>query len=405
MASILLRISLLFSLLFPAATSFSIIDAPPHAASQNLAFDNQLGSGTANVSCFGDGFCCCKGCPPGTCPSIYISRETGTLKNKSGLDTIETPCSTDSYCCCSTGCPPGTCTLDPLTAISDSTGQAVLSEASLPNADSRCDEPDSVSLPDPADLRDCCVSGKCPPRVCGSRFKAILPELNELRVCCLNGSCAPKVCEGLFSAFTPELNELRACCDLGICPPGVCPRQLVASAPCPNDLINCCRRHTCPPGVCGGHRFAPNLEPTYIPIITLTLSAEPVTLWARVSTELTYSFVSLVVVRKLDRESDLQPIPNGGTHIADINVHHIPITQALNLTILAGKQYNYLPEQTFEVIDNTDEPDVPDIILGTDFLTKAGALTVQDEFRGDAFPGIPVLVEPPTNATEEEQRQ
>jgi hypothetical protein len=147
-------------------------------------------------------------------------------------------------------------------------------------------------------------------------------------------------------------------------------------------------------------------EQSYIPIIVLTKATkpQPVTIWAQISAHLTHSFISLDLVGKLDRQSDRYSIPNGGSHVADINGLHIPITKALNLTVIAGKSNNYVANQTFEVFDagQADEK-VPDVILGTDFLTNAGALALTQEFQDGPVKGIPVLVPHPASLPSQQQ--
>ena len=57
---------------------------------------------------FGDGFCCFEGCPPGSCPSIFASIQTGSLFTVPAADTVACPCRGHGYCCCA-ACPRGTC--------------------------------------------------------------------------------------------------------------------------------------------------------------------------------------------------------------------------------------------------------------------------------------------------------
>jgi hypothetical protein len=88
-----------------------------HSFAENQTVVNPAGlaqkpAGVSGVDfpCFGDGYCCCEGCPPGSCPSMFVSVDTGSrlpehLENKA----VACPCAVPfEYCCCA-GCPRGTC--------------------------------------------------------------------------------------------------------------------------------------------------------------------------------------------------------------------------------------------------------------------------------------------------------
>jgi hypothetical protein len=68
------------------------------------------GVSEVDFPCFGDGYCCCEGCPPGSCPSMFVSVDTGArLPEPLGINTVACPCAVPfEYCCCA-GCPRGTC--------------------------------------------------------------------------------------------------------------------------------------------------------------------------------------------------------------------------------------------------------------------------------------------------------
>lgn len=360
MASKFVQMSLLFPLLFSAVNSFSILDVPVQAAGHNIASTNQLPSIVANGST-----------TSGSSEQVVLAEQTPheQISTSDGAFILSPDRS-----CCGIGCPPGVC------------GSKL-----------------EFLLPGITELSNCCLLGQCPPLVCGSRFRSILPELQELRSCCQAGQCPPRTCGNLFQAFSPEFRELTNCCTAGTCPPLVCGSNVEVKTAKPKDLISCCRNE-CPPGVCGGRAAAPSSSPIYIPIIALTHSDAPATLFALTLTTHTNSFISATLVQKLNRQSEVFAIPSDSPkHIAEIDGSQIPITHAVNLTIIAGKDHQYL-EQTFEVVDSADQLDVPDVIVGTNFLTKTSALAIKPEFLGDAVAGIPVLAERPNTATEKPQQ-
>jgi hypothetical protein len=69
-----------------------------------------VGVSEVDFPCFGDGYCCCEGCPPGSCPSMFVSVDTGALLPEPLKDdAVACPCAVAfEYCCCA-GCPRGTC--------------------------------------------------------------------------------------------------------------------------------------------------------------------------------------------------------------------------------------------------------------------------------------------------------
>lgn len=69
-----------------------------------------VGVPEVDFPCFGDGYCCCEGCPPGSCPSMFVSPDTGArLPEPLDNNTVSCPCAVPrEYCCCA-GCPRGTC--------------------------------------------------------------------------------------------------------------------------------------------------------------------------------------------------------------------------------------------------------------------------------------------------------
>lgn len=356
MASKFVQVSLLFPLLFSAVSSFSILDVPAQAASHNIAAANQLPSIVANGSI-----------TSGSSEQVVLAEQPPQEKILTSDGTFDGPV---VQSCCGIGCPPGACGTN-----------------------------NDLLLPAETDLNNCCLLGQCPPGVCGSRFRSILPHLEELKSCCQAKKCPPRTCENLFQAFSPEFRELTNCCKTGTCPPGVCGNNFAVK---PKDLISCCH-NGCPPGVCGGHAAVPSSSLIYIPVIALTHSDTPATLYALTLTTHTASFISSALVQKLDRQSEVFAIPSDSPkHLAEIDGSQVLITHALNLTIIAGKDHRYLT-QTFEVVDSANQLDVPDIIVGTSFLTKTGALAINPDFLGDGVAGVPVLAKRPIIATEKQQ--
>lgn len=249
--------------------------------------------GLLDIPCYGDGFCCCEGCPPGTCPSIHISNDTGAIQTQVGPDTIAAPCKGDTYCCCSTGCPPGTCTTLPAFAAMGE-GYSVPDNAGLTSS---IPFPASTSIPaspEPTSLLACCSSGMCPAGLCDNLVKDPARQLNELLFCCTLESC-PYTCTSNpprlkfvdldFSTEAPvqdilvpspnpdvELIKAAGCnCRTGAnCPPGVCFSNPAMVAPTDfslkqddplaspqlnaesNDFIkySCCLTNTCAANIC-----------------------------------------------------------------------------------------------------------------------------------------------------------
>jgi hypothetical protein len=78
------------------------------AENQTVIITPPKTSDSDDVPWFGDGFCCFEGCPPGSCPSIYVSTNTGNILTVAQADTIACRCRGHGYCCCA-GCPAGTC--------------------------------------------------------------------------------------------------------------------------------------------------------------------------------------------------------------------------------------------------------------------------------------------------------
>src|SRR5437763_792226 len=57
-----------------------------------------------------DNYCCCEGCPPGSCPFMSVSIDTSASSpDPSATNTLSCPCAVRGRYCCCAGCPRGTC--------------------------------------------------------------------------------------------------------------------------------------------------------------------------------------------------------------------------------------------------------------------------------------------------------
>jgi hypothetical protein len=97
------------SILQSFAENHTVVAAPAAPAAGSPA-QKPAGVFEVDFPCFGDGYCCCEGCPPGSCPSMFVSVDTGAVLSEPAEDNaVRCPCAVPGeYCCCS-GCPRGTC--------------------------------------------------------------------------------------------------------------------------------------------------------------------------------------------------------------------------------------------------------------------------------------------------------
>lgn len=163
-------------------------------------------------------------------------------------------------------------------------------------------------------------------------------------------------------------------------------------------------------------------DPTVLPLIASKSSGEKVTIWAKMDTGANKNLISLALIRKLGRASDIRD--HGCVCMHEMDGKTFQITQAITLDFEAGYLQNRFSSDFFiighENINLLDRPStldmqkpiqntcpsaeaqaltstvvVPDILLGEPFLRMSHALMTDVEFQNPADPRYEVLVPPP----------
>jgi hypothetical protein len=97
------------SILRSFAENYTAVAVPAAPAASGPA-QKPVAVPEADFPCFGDGYCCCDGCPPGSCPSMFVSTDSGAILAEPLDDSaVNCPCAVPGEYCCCTGCPRGTC--------------------------------------------------------------------------------------------------------------------------------------------------------------------------------------------------------------------------------------------------------------------------------------------------------
>jgi hypothetical protein len=97
----------------PQAHSFANQPSDQQSILRSFAENDTVVAGVSEVDfpCFGDGYCCCEGCPAGSCPFMFVSIDTGArLPEPLAINAVHCPCAVPGQYCCCPGCPRGTCT-------------------------------------------------------------------------------------------------------------------------------------------------------------------------------------------------------------------------------------------------------------------------------------------------------
>lgn len=159
-------------------------------------------------------------------------------------------------------------------------------------------------------------------------------------------------------------------------------------------------------------------DPTVLPLTASKSNGEKVTMWAKMDTGANKNLISLCLIHKLGRATDIRDHDRVCMH--EIGGRSFNISQAITLDFEAGYLQNRFSSEFFIIghenidlpdrptpdiqnpIPNTDsmteeqDPTVlPDILLGEPFLRDSHALMTDIEFQNPADPRYEVLVPPP----------
>ena len=203
----------------------------------------------SSTACYGDGYCCCEGCPPGSCPTVHISNTTGAVQTQAGSDTVARSCWTATSCCC-TGCPPNTCGSLPA-EVAQIQNHATPDRATTTTSTPVPASTSVATSPEPTSLLDCCLSGVCPSNICNNLVRTPTSDLQELLFCCLsNRSCPPNVCGSLNAVAETTIHQKLSRQEV----PATSPSPLPVANPGNTGAVTfeCCRTNTCATNICFG---------------------------------------------------------------------------------------------------------------------------------------------------------
>jgi hypothetical protein len=121
----------------------------------------------------------------------------------------------------------------------------------------------------------------------------------------------------------------------------------------------------------------------HIPVIVETVDSNPVIIYAAASPNMSYNTISREVVKKLDRESEIQFQES----------KYETKREYLVMTVLLWSDHRTFPRQTFFVIEPDQDYVNTSIAIGSDLLEAAGASKLQPEYTEHVVAGFEMLAD------------
>jgi len=123
----------------------------------------------------------------------------------------------------------------------------------------------------------------------------------------------------------------------------------------------------------------------HIPVIVEAVDSNPVIIYAAASPNMSYNTISREVVKKLDREGEIQFQESKDETRREYLV----------MTVLLRSDHRAFPRQTFFVIEPDQDYVNTSIAIGSDLLEAAGASKLQPEYTEHVVAGLEILIDRP----------